>query len=137
MDMASRQEHEKPVLQLVGDLLADVRILVRQEVALARAEIREELSHLLVIVALGGVALGMLAVAGLWILIAATRAIATIFQWPLSAVYAAVGAALAIVGLVLLAIAWRQVYKLRVLPKTRETLKASTQWATRHVSEVV
>jgi hypothetical protein len=122
-------------LQLVGDLLKDLRLLLRQEVALARAEVREELGRVISAAALAAIAVGTLSIAGLWLLIAVTRGIATVFNWPVAAVYAGVGAVIGIIGVVLAAVAWRQVRTLRVLPKTRETLRENTPWVARRVNE--
>jgi uncharacterized membrane protein len=129
------REHDISTMQLIRQLLSDVRTLLRQEVALARAEIREELAQLLVALGAFAVAVGTLAVAGLWMLIAVTRGLASMFGWPLAGVYAVVGAALGIVGLVLLAIAWHQIRTIKVLPQTRETLTEHVQWATHRVDQ--
>src|SRR6478672_257965 len=98
--MTVRNEDNASTLELVGDLLRDVRTLIRQETALVRAEIREEIVQAVVALAVLAVAAGTLGLAGLWVLVAVTRGIAYLFNWPLAAVYAAVGAALGIVGTV-------------------------------------
>jgi hypothetical protein len=116
--------------QLIGELVDEVRTLLRQEVALARAELREEAVRLMAVVALGAIAAGTLAIAGLWLLIAITRALASVFALSLAIVYAGVGIVLGIVGLVMMAIVWRQVASLRVLPRTRQTLRDGP-WAPR------
>lgn len=133
--MTLRTGHDVSTLQLVGDLLKDLRLLLRQEVALARAEVREELGRVISAAALAAIAVGTLSIAGLWLLIAVTRGIATVFNWPVAAVYAGVGAVIGIIGVVLAAVAWRQVRTLRVLPKTRETLRENTPWVARRVNE--
>ena len=122
-------------MQLLNQLITDVRTLLRQELALARAEIREEVAQLVIALALFAVAAGTLAIAGLWVLIAVTRGLASIFGWPLAAVYAGVGGALGIIGLVLLAVVWHQVRTIRMLPRTRETLTEHVQWATHRVDQ--
>ena len=135
--MAVRNEDNASTLELVRDLLRDVRTLMRQETALARAEIREEIGRAVVALAVLAVAAGMLGLAGLWMLVGVTRGIAYLFNWPLAAVYAAVGAALGIVGLVLLAIVWHQLRTLEMLPKTRETLREHTWLRSRRAKESV
>ena len=122
-------------MQLLNQLISDLRTLLRQELALARAEIREEVAQLVIALALFAVAAGTLAIAGLWVLIAVTRGLASIFGWPLAAVYAGVGGALGIIGLVLLAVVWHQVRTIRMLPRTRETLTEHVQWATHRVDQ--
>ena len=122
-------------MQLLNQLLTDGRTLLRQELALARAEIREEVTQLVIALALSAVAVGTLAIAGLWILIAVTRGLASIFGWPLAAVYAGVGGALGIIGVVLLAVVWHQVRTIRMLPRTRETLTEHVHFATHRVDQ--
>lgn len=135
--MAVRNDGEISTLQLISELLRDVRTLMRQEAALARAEIREEVGRAVIALAVLAVAAGTLGLAGLWILVAVTRGIAYLFNWPLAAVYAGVGVALGIIGTVLFAIAWHQLHKLQMLPKTRETLRAHTWLRSLHVKEGV
>ena len=135
--MAVRNDDDVSTLQLLRELLRDVRMLMRQETALARAEIREELGRAAIALGVFGVAAGTLGVAGLWMLVGVTRGIAYLFNWPLAAVYAGVGAALGIVGLVLFAIAWHQLHTLQMLPKTRETLRELTWLGSRRLKENV
>ena len=135
--MTVRNKDNASTLELVRDLLRDVRTLMHQETALARAEIREQIGQAVVALAVLAVAAGTLGLAGLWILVGVTRGIAYLFNWPLAAVYAAVGAALGIVGLVLLAIVWHQLRTLEMLPKTRETLRERTWLGSRRVKESV
>jgi hypothetical protein len=101
--MAVRNDDDVSTLQLISELLRDVRTLMRQETALARAEIREEIGQAVIALAVFAAAAGTLGLAGLWMLVAVTRGIAYLFNWPLAAVYAGVGAALGIVGTVLFA----------------------------------
>ena len=131
--MATRDDI--PTMQLISQLLNDVRTLLRQELALARAEIREELAQVVIALAVCAVAVGTLAIAGLWMLIAVTRGIASIFGWPLAAVYAGVAGALAVIGLVLLAVVWHQLRTIRMLPRTRETLAEHVHWATHRADQ--
>ena len=135
--MAVRNDDDVSTLQLVSELARDVRTLMRQEAALARAEIREEIGQAVIALAVSAVAAGTLGLAGLWMLVGVTRGIAYLFNWPLAAVYAGVGAALGLVGLVLFSIAWHQLHTLQMLPKTRETLRARTWLGSRRVKESV
>ena len=129
----NRDERDSSTAYLIGEVLADIRTLMRQEVALARAELREEVGRLLAAAALLGIGLAVLAIAGIWMLIAVTRGIAVVFSWPLAIVYAGVGAGLGVIGLVALAVASRQGTHVQVLPKTRETLQDVARGA-RHVA---
>ena len=63
--MAVRNDDEVSTLQLISGLLRDVRTLMRQEAALARAEIREEVGLAVIALAMLAVAAGTLGLAGL------------------------------------------------------------------------
>jgi hypothetical protein len=107
---------------LLASLTADVRTLAHQELALARAEMREAFQDVLRIAMLLGAAAGALAIAGVWVAVAATRAFAALFAVPLWAAYALAGLALAIVGGILIAVAQQQLRRVPLLPKTKESL---------------
>ena len=107
------------IAELIGGLVADVRLLARQSISLARAELREELERFAAVAALVAAAAAILGVAALWLLVAVTRGLAALFGWPVWGVYAGVGLALAVVGIVLAAIARDQIDALEVLPRTR------------------
>lgn len=119
---------ERTIGDLFADLTADLRVLVRQEVALARAEVSDKVSHLgrdAATIAIGGV----LAFVGLQALVAtAILALSLVLPAWLSALI--VGAVLALVGGLL---AWRGYQDLRergVVPQeTVESLKEDAQWA--------
>src|SRR5690349_20466025 len=110
------QLDQRSIPELIRDLIADVRMLLRQEVTLARAEIRQEIARIIMAMLLLTVAAGTLAIAGVWLLIAMTRGLAYMFAWPLAVVYAGVGAGLAVIGFVMMAIVWRQLRTLELLP---------------------
>ena len=119
---------ERSIGDLFSDLTADVRVLVRQEVALARAEISDKASHLgrnAATIAIGAV---LLFVGFEAIVATAIIALSLVLPAWLSALI--VGAVLALVGGLL---AWRgyQDFKERgVVPQeTVESLKEDAQWA--------
>jgi hypothetical protein len=120
---------EKSVAELMHELLSDARTLVRQEIALARAEFREQLNHVATVGALSVAAAVVLAAAGLWILIAVTLGLAALFHWPLWGVYLGVGIALAAIGCVLAAVIVYQARAIAMLPKTRDSLRKHAQWS--------
>src|SRR5690606_24659375 len=85
-------EDEQAVANLVRDALRDVQDLVRAEIALARAEVREEGRRLtMAIVLLGVAAVAALVAVGL-LGAAAAWGVAALFVWPPWAGYALVGA---------------------------------------------
>jgi uncharacterized membrane protein YqjE len=108
---------------LVRGVLDDVRELVREEVALARTEVRQELSK----AAAAGVQFGIAGVAlwfaGMFLLVAAALGISALFEWPAWAGFGIVAVVLAIAGLVMLAGARKTVREVQPLPRTVHTMK--------------
>jgi hypothetical protein len=101
----------------------EVRDLVRLELDLARAEFRQELKSLRTIAMLFGAAAALLAVGGLWVLVAASRGLAALLHWPVWAGYAVVGVPILFMGSLALALALDRARSVRVLPETRDTLR--------------
>jgi hypothetical protein len=120
--MSTTARQSTSTRDLLEALTADVRTLAQQEFALARAESREALQDIARTGLLLSVAAGALAIAGLWITVALTRGLAELFALPLWAAYALIGLALAIFAGVLIAVAQQQIRKVRILPKTKESL---------------
>jgi hypothetical protein len=112
---------------LLRGALDDVRDLVREEVALARAELRYEVGK----VTSAGVQFGIAAVAlwfaGMFVLIAAALGIAQLLAWPAWAGFASVGVLLGIVGLVAAMSGRRAVREVQPLPRTVGTIKENFQ----------
>jgi hypothetical protein len=113
---------------LVRSLLEDTRDLIREEIALARSEIREEMSAAQTV----GIAFGAAAVAGLLgatiLCVALGGAIADGLNWPAWAGYGIV-AALLLGGAFFAARFGRtRLATIRALPKTTETMKENIAW---------
>lgn len=117
------QETDTSTRGLVRGVLDDVRELVREEVALARSEVRQELSK----AAAAGVQFGIAGVAlwfaALFVLVAAALGVAGMFDWPAWAGFGIVAILLAIGGLVMLAGARKAVREVQPLPRTVQSLK--------------
>jgi integral membrane sensor domain MASE1 len=122
-------EHDRETIAgLVRSLLEDTRELIREEIALARSEIREEMTAVQTV----GVAFGTAAVAaliGVTILcVALGGAVADMLNWP-------PWSGNAIVAVLLLAGAFfamrygrARLGAIRALPQTTETLKENIAW---------
>ena len=113
---------------LIQGVLEDTRDLIRAELALARAEIREEVAAVTMVAAAfgGAVFAGALGVTLLALTIGA--AIAYVLSWPSWAGYG-------IVAVVLMGAAWllvsygrAQLKKIRTLPKTTQTMRENLEW---------
>jgi len=120
-------EHES-IPQLIKSLFEDTRELIREELALARAEIREELSRLQTV----AVAFGAAAVAGaigvVVLCIAVASAIAYFLAWPAWAGYAITALVLLAAAFGLMKYGQQQLGDVRALPKTTETVKENLTW---------
>ncbi len=121
-------ENQESTTNLLGRVIDDVRELFREEVALARAEIRQEASAWAA--AAGSMAAGgaVLGVAALFILAAMALGIAALFHWPNWAGFLLVGVVLAIVGAIALMAGRARAHRIPTLPKTTETVKETSAW---------
>jgi hypothetical protein len=127
--MAYERERDGSVSQLISGIVGDAQVLVRQEIALARQEISEELSNAKQAGIKLGIAGGVLAIGGLLLLLALAQGVADLLNWPIWAGYALVGVVLAIVGYFLFSSAQKQIKDVRPIPEqTVETLKENVEW---------
>ena len=121
-------EHDTNIAGLVRGLLQDTRDLIREEIALARAEIREEISAAKTVgIAFGSAALAALLGATL-LCIAVGGAIAYAFGWPAWAGYGITAVLLLGGAIALVQYGRGQLAKVRALPKTTETVKENLAW---------
>ncbi len=127
--MAYEREGDTSVSQLISGIVGDAQVLVRQEIALARQEISEEIGNAKQAGIKLGIAGGVLAVGGLLLILALAQGFAALLHWPNWAGYLLVGVVLAIVGYVLFSTAQKQIKDVRPVPKqTVETLKENAEW---------
>jgi hypothetical protein len=120
--------HEsESITGLLKGALDDVRDLIREEVALARAELRFELSK----VTSAGVQFGIAAVAawfaGMFLLIAAALGIAALFVWPAWAGFAVVAVLLGVAAAVAFMGGRKAVREVQPMPRTVDSLKENFQ----------
>ena len=120
---------DQSLSDLVRTLLDDVRHLFREEVALAKAELRQEIDQARVAVI--GLAVGVvLALIGVVMLcLTAGRAIAYGLGWPVLAGYGIVGAVLLLIGFGVLASGQRKLQRIRTLPDTADSPQQNAKWA--------
>jgi putative superfamily III holin-X len=120
--MAERYKEES-VGELVRGALDDVRDLFREELALAKAELRQEIGKLSTAAmqfGVGGVALWFSA---MFFLVAIALGVSALFNWPAWAAFGAVAILLAAFGTVLVIGGRSTVRDVRPLPRTVETVK--------------
>ena len=120
-------ETEASMSTLFRGALDDVRELFREEVALARAELRTEMSKATAAAGGFGAAAAALSCAGLFLLTALALGIATAFHWPAWTGFAIVGVVLAIAGAIMFMSARRTFAEVRGLPRTVEAVKETFQ----------
>lgn len=113
---------------MIRSVLEDARELIREEIAVARAEVREEMSAVQTV----GVAFGAAAVAGTIALVllcaALGGALADLFNWPTWAGLGAVALLLGVAAFCAVRYAQGQLQNIRALPKTAATLRENMAW---------
>jgi hypothetical protein len=120
-------ETEASMSTLLRGALDDVRELFREEVALARAELRAEVSKASAAASGFGGAAAALACAGIFLLTALALGIATLADWPAWTGFAIVGVVLAIAGAIMFVHGRRALREIRGLPRTVGSVKETFQ----------
>ena len=115
------------VTGLVRSAIDDVRELFREELALAKAEIREELSKFAAGSVQAGAACAALWFAAMFALVTVALAITAVFEWPYWAGFGLMAALLTVIGLVLAIGARHSVKRVRAMPRTVATMKENFQ----------
>ena len=120
---------------LIRGILTDLRTLIREEIALARVEIREQAGHARAAALSFGLAATALLFGVAFLLIAAATAIAELFGWPLWAGFLIVAVVLSLVGIVSLVSGRKHLRTLQVVPReTVATLKENSEWIAKRLS---
>ena len=126
--MPFEEPRNETITQTIGRVIDDVRELFREEVALAKAELRHEVSEFGA--ALARIALG--AGAGLFalgfLLLGVAQAAAYLLEWPAWGGYLAMAALLGIAAIVAVHSGRTRVRKTPGMPRTVESLKETREW---------
>jgi len=127
--------HNDSIGSLVRGILADLRELLREELALARAEIREQAGRARRAAISFGAAVAALASGGAFLLIAIAVGTADLLRWPVWAGFLAVALLLGIVGALMLAAGRRRMRAVHAVPEeTVHTLKENSEWLRKRLS---
>lgn len=127
--MSLDRNADTSVATILGGIVGDVQTLVRQELALAKQETKEELDKAKQAAIATGAAVGLLGVGGLLLVLALARGIADLLEWPPWAGYLLVGAICAIAGGILMVGAKKRVNQINPVPqKTIATMKENAEW---------
>lgn len=127
--MATEREQDPSIASLLSGIVGDAQELVRQEIALARQEVREEISNAKGAAMALAIASAVLAVGGLLLVLTLAQGLADLLDWPMWAGYGIVGAIMAVAGYLLLSSAQKRFKDIHPIPeKTVETLKENVEW---------
>jgi uncharacterized membrane protein YqjE len=127
--------HHDSIGGLLRGILTDVRELVREELALARIEMREQASRARLAIAILAAAAVALALGTVFLLIAIANGVADVFEWPVWAGYLVVALLLAIAGAIGLSAGRQRLKNVRAVPQeTVATLKENYHWIATRVS---
>jgi hypothetical protein len=120
---------EPTLAQLVSELVSDAKLLLRQEVALAKHEIYEEVRKSKVALTSLGAGIGLAALGGLLLIVMLVHLLNALTELPLWMCYGIVGGVFAIVGIVLVYTGKKQLARIDMIPEqTVETMKENVRW---------
>jgi hypothetical protein len=120
---------------LIRGILTDVQTLLREEIALARIELREQAMRARAAAVSFGIAAGALAMGSIFLLIAIAFGIADLLNWPAWTGFLIVAILLSLVGLVTLASGRKRIRTVTPVPEeTVTTLKENSEWIAKRLS---
>lgn len=120
---------EPTLAQLVSELVSDAKLLLHQEVTLAKHEIHEEVRKTKVALVSLGAGIGIAALGGLLLIVMLVHLLNALTELPLWACYGIVGCICALTGIVLLYIGKNQMARIDVVPQqTVETMRENVRW---------
>jgi hypothetical protein len=128
---------DESIGNLMRGILMDLRTLLREEIALARVELREQAGRARSAAVSYGIMAAALCIGGIFLLVAAAVGIADLFEWPAWAGFLSVALLSCAVGLVALALGRKQLHHVHpVPPQTVSTLKENARWFAKRMSYV-
>jgi uncharacterized membrane protein len=127
--------HNDSIGGLLRGILMDLRTLIREEIALARVEIREQAGRARAAAMSFGIAAAALLFGGIFLLIAIATGIAELLDWPVWTGFLIVAVLLSIVGFVTLSSGRKQLQNVHAVPEeTVSTLKENSEWIAKRLS---
>ena len=120
---------------LLRGILMDVRTLIREEIELARVEIREQAGRARAAAVSFAIAAVALACGGVLLLVALATGIADALDWPVWSGFLIVAVLLSLVGIVTLSAGRKQLQQVHAVPaETVSTLKENSEWIAKRLS---
>jgi hypothetical protein len=120
---------------LVRGILTDLRELVREEIALARVEVRETAGRAKLAAASLGAAVVALAFGGTFLLIAVAVGIADLLEWPVWAGFLVVALLLSVAGAAMFAAGRKRLRTIQPVPEqTVQSIKENSEWIAKRLS---
>ncbi len=120
--------YDPSIADLLKGTIRDFEELVHGEVALAKAELREEVRRAGSGAALLAAGAAGAVIAGVFLLTAAAWGIVALFDWPVWTGFALVGVVVGAIALALLSRGRKQLTTGRHMPLTVDTMKENLRW---------
>ena len=135
--MANPDFVQESIGSLVKGILNDVRTRIREEIALARVEMREQAGRAKAAAMSFGIAAAALAFGGVFLLVAIALGIAYLLGWPAWTGFLIVAVLLCIGGFFTLSSGRKQLASVHAVPEeTVTTLKENSEWIAKRLSSV-
>jgi uncharacterized membrane protein YqjE len=132
-----RSGPDESIGSILRGVLMDLRTLIREEVALARVELRKQADRARGAALSLGIAAASLLFGTTFLLIAIATGIADAFDWPIWTGFAIVAAVLSLIGFITFASGRRQLQQVHAVPEeTVSTLKENSEWIAKRLSSV-
>lgn len=128
--MNSAPYNPEPTLtELMSGLVSDTKLLLRQELALAKHEIQQEVRKTKTALTCLGAGIGIAAIGGLLFIVMLVHLLNALTAWPLWICYGIVAGVCIIAGAALLYGGKKQISDIEVVPRqTVETMKENIRW---------
>jgi MFS family permease len=126
---------DESIGSLLRGILNDLRTLIREEISLARVELREQLGRARAAAVSYGIMAAALGIGGIFLLVALATAISDVLEWPLWGGFLTVAVLLGVLGFVAMAAGRKQLDRVRAVPpETVSTLKENAAWFAKRIS---
>lgn len=130
-----REVSGESIRGLLRGVLMDLRTLIREEISLARVEIREQAGRARTAAVSFGIAAAALVFGGTFLLVAFATAVADMLEWPVWAGFLLIAVLLSVVGFMTFVSGRRQLRRVHAVPhETVSTLKENSAWIAKRLS---